>query len=46
MSGDDPGSVSEKSGNDAGYGTKTEKLTLVKPKKSGGEFFKVNCKYE
>ena len=46
MSGDNPASVTEKLDADSGYGTKTETLTLVKPKKAGGEFFKVNCKYE
>ncbi len=46
MSGDNPASIAEKPGADSGYGTRSETLTLVTPKKAGGEFFKVNCKYE
>ena len=46
MSGDNPASIAEKPGADSGYGTRSEMLTLVTPKKAGGEFFKVNCKYE
>ena len=43
-SGDTPGSVSEKAGAPADYGSETSDVILVKPKKAGGEFFKVNCK--
>lgn len=44
MSGNSPDVVAEKS--DSKYGTATETVTFVKPKRDGGEFFQVNCKYE
>ena len=44
MAGDTPAEVTKTA--DSGYGTATDTLILVTPKKSGGEFFKVNCKYE
>ena len=43
-SGDTPGSVTEKAGAPADYGSEKSDVILVKPKKAGGEFFKVNCK--
>lgn len=43
-SGDTPGSISEKEDAPADYGSETTDVILVKPKKAGGEFFKVNCK--
>ena len=41
--GDEPGSIAEKSGDPSSYGS-AQDVILVKPKKVGGEFFKVNCK--
>ena len=43
-SGDTPDSVAEGAGADSTYGSATSDVILAKPKKLGGEFFKVNCK--
>ena len=41
--GDEPGKIAEKAGDPESYGSAKD-VILVKPKKAGGEFFKVNCK--
>ena len=42
--GDEPGAIAERDGDPADYGSTKEDVILIKPKKSSGEFFKVNCK--
>ena len=42
--GDEPGAIAEKTDDPADYGSEKEDVILIKPKKAGGEFFKVNCK--
>ena len=36
--------IAEKDGDPADFGSEKEDVLLIKQKKSGGEFFKVNCK--
>ena len=43
-SGDAPDAVAEAPGAPADYGSESRDVILVKPRKAGGEFFKVNCK--
>ena len=43
-SGATPDSIVEAEGAPADFGSETSDVILVKPKKAGGEFFKVNCK--
>ncbi len=43
-SGDTPGAIAEAEGAPSDYGSETTDVILIKPKKAGGEFFKVNCK--
>ena len=42
--GDAPDAIAAGAGDPDSYGSATKDIILVKPKKSGGEFFKVNCK--
>lgn len=42
--GDEPGAIASSDSDPSGYGSETKDIILVKPKKSGGEFFKVKCR--
>ena len=42
--GDEPGAIAEKADDPADFGSEKEDVILIKQKKSGGEFFRVNCK--
>ena len=44
MGGATPDKIAEGAADPADFGSATQDIILVKPKKAGGEFFKVNCK--